>query len=113
VAPAAASGKKSFDNLNKCAKVIVMKLINATLDHPLFTVVYQYVRGNTYSFTHYFEVTGDKKKTTMEATDNETLAKGCADYLLTQPGIAAAIVTKHTGLTREIIYTRQNKNLTR
>jgi len=84
-----------------------MKMIDATPSKPCFTVLYQYVGGSTlYSFTHYFEVTGDKKKITMEATDDEELAKRCADYLLTQPMVHYAIVNKHCGdLSHTTIYT--------
>lgn len=84
-----------------------MKLENATLTTPLYTVAYQYVGGSTlYSFTHYFEVTGDKKKTTMEATDDYGLAKRCADYMLTQPMVQYATVNKHVGgLGYESVYT--------
>ena len=75
-----------------------MKLIDATPAKPIYSVLYQYVGGGTlYSFTHYFEVTGDKKKPTMEATDDFGLAKRCADYLLTQPMVQYATVNKHTG----------------
>ena len=91
-----------------------MNLNQATATRPLFTVLYQYKNGSTfYSFIEYFAVTGDKKKTTMTATDDEALAKRCADFMLTQPMVVLASVNKHKGgLGHETIYSVE-KQLTK
>jgi hypothetical protein len=73
-----------------------MKQIEATPDRPFFSVGYQYARNpsTVYSFNSYFEVTGDKRRATMSGTDDAALAKRCADYCVTQPGVKFAWVHK-------------------
>lgn len=73
-----------------------MKQIEATEARPFFSVAYLYERNphTVWEFTHYFEFTGDETQTTMQGTDDEKLAKDCADWLIKQNGIKTAWVHK-------------------
>lgn len=75
-----------------------MKQIEATPATPFYSVGYQYEDSpwTTCSFTAYFEVVGDKAKRTMPGTGDEVLAKRCADWCITQPGVKFAWVHKTT-----------------
>ena len=75
-----------------------MKQNEATPERPFFSVsyIYGHNHGTSYSFNRFFEVTGDKTRTTMGGTGDEALAIQCADYLIKQPGIGTAQVHKTT-----------------
>lgn len=75
-----------------------MTTLNATPEQPCYTVTEVYGPPNhrSYAFNAYFEITGDKTRTTMSGTDDEGLAVKAADWCAKQPGVDHAYVLEYT-----------------
>lgn len=73
-----------------------MKQIEATAQRPYYSVGFQYDANpwTVFSFNEFWRVLGGKGKNTMSSTDDETLAKACADWCVKQAGIKFAWVHK-------------------